>query len=631
MKKSLFVLIVLLGLMASIYAVPRNLVVVEVGTGTWCQYCPGAAMGCHDLLINGQPVAIVKNHNGDSYANTYSNARNSFYGITGYPTAYFDGLNPTVGGSSSSSMYSSYLPKVNARMAVPAHYNLSAVGAQVGNQFQVGVTVTKPEADTNTNVKLHAVLTESNIPQVWFNQTTVENVNRLMIPDQNGTLVTLDTGGTTTVNLSFTPNANWNLANCEMVFFLQNMTSKEILQGVKYSLAALVGAYPISHETIDFGEVSVSSTSTVPITITNFSSETATGTISIDNPVFASSAASFSIPATQSTTVNITFTPLSAVAYTGTLNIAGNLYNHPNINIPLSGTGFNNAAPSASQVVITGPPVLYQAQTASYTFFDSDGDTEGTSLYQWYKLQNTQPEAIPGATALTYSAVEADLGCPLAFQVTPVDQHGMHGTPVMSAFTLPIEVLPAPQNFQGVLVPPSTVNLSWERPEHFEGRGMVGYRIYRNGLTISTITNPNTLTFTDAYVPDGTHEYWICTLFNDPMMLSDPSNIVTIVVGVANDDDVASAEVAVNVHPNPFSSNASFSIQSKAGSPVSLAIYNVKGQLVKSFDLAADNSGNAQIIWDGTDSNGNMVNSGLYYYRMNSANQNRSGRIILMK
>ncbi|HPW25188.1 MAG TPA: hypothetical protein PLR70_05200, partial [Candidatus Syntrophosphaera thermopropionivorans] len=192
-----------------LYAVPRNLVVVEVATGTWCQYCPGAAMGCHDLLNNGHPVAIIKNHNGDSFANVYSNARNSFYGVSGFPTAFFDGLNPTVGGSNSSSMYSNYLPKVNARMQVPSHYTISAVGTQSNNQFQVTVTVTKPEDDTNTNIKLHAVLTESNIPFVWFNQTTVENVNRLMIPDQNGTPVNLNTGESTTINLTFTPDASW--------------------------------------------------------------------------------------------------------------------------------------------------------------------------------------------------------------------------------------------------------------------------------------------------------------------------------------------------------------------------------------------------------------------------------------
>ncbi|HAW58251.1 MAG TPA: hypothetical protein DCX03_04440, partial [Bacteroidales bacterium] len=71
--------------------VPREMVILEIGAGTWCTYCPGAAMGADDLLANGCSVAVVENHNGDPFANQYSNARNSFYAITGYPTAIFDG------------------------------------------------------------------------------------------------------------------------------------------------------------------------------------------------------------------------------------------------------------------------------------------------------------------------------------------------------------------------------------------------------------------------------------------------------------------------------------------------------------------------------------------------------------
>lgn len=631
MKRTLIILIALLGLMTTIFALPRNLVVVEVGTGTWCTWCPYAAMGCHDLLANGHPVAIVKNHNGDPYANTYSNARNSFYGITGYPTALFDGLNPSAGVTGAVTQYTPYLTKVNARLAVPSHYSLSAVGEQVGAQFNVSVTVSKPEADTNTNVKLHAVLTESDIPCIWFNQTTVENVNRLMIPDQNGTLVTLGTGETTTVNLNFTPNATWNIANCEMVFFLQNMTSKEILQGVKYSLAALVGAYPVSHQTIDFPDAYVNGNSTIPMTITNFTATPATGTISSDNPVFTTSLSTFNIPAAQSLVVDVVFTPTAPQEYTGNLTITSNLYNHPNIQIPLSGTGFVNVAPVATGVQISGPPVLYQAQTGNYSFTDADSDTEGTSLYQWYRVVNNVPVAIADANQTTYNAVEADLGLQLAFGVTPVDQHGMQGTQVMSAYTLPIEVLPAPQNFAGVLNPPDTVVLTWERPNHFDGRGFIGYRLYRNGLTISTITNPNTLTFTDAYVPNGTHQYWICSMFNEPYMLSGPSDIVTINVGTANDDQIAAALVNITAYPNPFQSSTSFSIQSKAGAEAQLSIYNLKGQLVKSYALTVDAAGNAATAWDGTDANGNKVDSGIYHYRMNTANQTRTGKVILMK
>ena len=55
----------------------RNMVVVEVATGTWCQWCPYAAMGVDDMLSNGDSVAVIENHNGDSYAYTASNARNT--------------------------------------------------------------------------------------------------------------------------------------------------------------------------------------------------------------------------------------------------------------------------------------------------------------------------------------------------------------------------------------------------------------------------------------------------------------------------------------------------------------------------------------------------------------------------
>ena len=93
MKKLMFIigLVIMFTLLAA-QQVPRDKVVVEIGTGGWCQYCPGAAMGADDLVANGHEVAIIENHNGDPYATTFSNARNSYYNITGYPTAFFDGI-----------------------------------------------------------------------------------------------------------------------------------------------------------------------------------------------------------------------------------------------------------------------------------------------------------------------------------------------------------------------------------------------------------------------------------------------------------------------------------------------------------------------------------------------------------
>lgn len=632
MQRTTLLILALLALVSSVIALPRELVVVEVGTGTWCQYCPGAAMGCHDLLTNGHPVAIIKNHNGDSYANTYSNARNTYYGITGYPTARFDGLNPSVGGSATASLYSSYLPKVTSRMAVASHYTLSATGNQNGLNYNINVVVDKPEEDTNTNVVLHAVVTETNIPQVWFNQTHVDNVCRLMVPNQNGTPVNLATGGSVTIPLAFTTQAAWNVGNLELVIFLQNTTTKEILQGKKYPLAGLTGALPVSTSELSFPNMYVTGSTTLPIIITNFFDTPATGTLSSNNPVFTVNPGTFTVAGGQNTTVNVTFSPVAAQAYTGILTITSNLQNHPSIQVDLTGTGFLDTAPLAQNVTVTGPPVVYQNLSAAYTFYDADEDTEGTTTFQWYRMVNNQPQAIANAVTATYRAAVEDMGYPIVCGITPFDQHGMPGTLTMSAPTVPIEELPAPQNFTAVETEDNVVTCSWQRPHYFEGRGFVGYRVYRNGLLVNTITNPNNMSFVDTWVPDGTYEYWVVSLFNDPMMISNPSNVVTLVVGPsANDDDVLPAALTAKVGPNPFSGSTTLEISAKANQAVSVEIFNSRGQLVKNFALNTGSNGSINQVWNATDLSGNKVRSGMYHYRIKTADDTVSGRITLVK
>jgi len=179
----------------------------------------------------------------------------------------------------------------------------------------------------------------------------------------------------------------------------------------------------------------------------------------------------------------------------------------------------------------------------------------------------------------------------------------MPGAVAMSEASEPIINLPAPQNFAATLLPPDTAQLTWERPPYFEGRGFVGYRIFRNGLLISTITNPNNLSFNDTYLPDGTHEYWICSLFNNPMMLSDPSPSAFVTVGESdNEDQVNAIEFSLTAMPNPFQSNTSFEIKSQPNTLVKVNVFNLKGQLVKHWEINSDSSGQAFVDWDGRDS-----------------------------
>lgn len=226
--------------------VPRDMVIVEIGTGTWCGYCPGAAMGADDLIANGHNCAIIENHNGDVFANTGSNSRNTYYGITGYPTAKFDGTGTVVGGSSTNSMYSSYVPEVNARNAVLSSFTIDIAGSNVGNTYNIILNVNKVAAYTGTNLVVHLVLTETEIPYSWQNQTHCNFVNRQMTPSPSGTPVSFSSGSLQTISLSFVKDASWVTDHCELIAFIQDNTSKEILQGTKVALPNLAPSMAVN-------------------------------------------------------------------------------------------------------------------------------------------------------------------------------------------------------------------------------------------------------------------------------------------------------------------------------------------------------------------------------------------------
>ncbi len=214
--------------------VDRNYDVVEIGTGTWCGYCPGAAMGADDLVHNGHQVAIIENHNGDSYTNAGSNARNAYNGVSGYPTATFDGANNLSGGSATVSMYGAYAPICDTALSVMSDFTIDMSYTFNGLDYDVTIDIDEPGDYVGTNLVVQLALTESHIPENWGILHELNFVNRAMYPSHTGTSYT---GDTTTLNLSFTADANWDLANCELVAFIQDNSTKKVLQADKTTLA----------------------------------------------------------------------------------------------------------------------------------------------------------------------------------------------------------------------------------------------------------------------------------------------------------------------------------------------------------------------------------------------------------
>lgn len=216
----------------------RHNVILEIATGTWCQYCPGAAMGADDLHASGANVGIVEHHDSDPYETPESVGRyDTYYGVTGFPTAFFDGGNSVVGGSNTNSMFSTYNQKYTAAIGVATPFDITSTWTQNGASIDVSATVNQMGAYSAGNLRLQACVTESHIQVNWQGQTEISFVNRDMYPDHLGQTLTLTQGNSQTLNFNIPISPSWVQNEMEIVIWVENSSTKEIFNGTVAPLA----------------------------------------------------------------------------------------------------------------------------------------------------------------------------------------------------------------------------------------------------------------------------------------------------------------------------------------------------------------------------------------------------------
>ncbi len=110
------------------------------------------------------------------------------------------------------------------------------------------------------------------------------------------------------------------------------------------------------------------------------------------------------------------------------------------------------AAPTASDVTITGTAQAGQTLNSSYTYSDINGDPEGTSTFKWLASDSAEGTYadISGATSDTFMLTSYQSGKFIRFEVTPAASAGtlLAGSAVQSAATT--VVLPAFKYSSGI-------------------------------------------------------------------------------------------------------------------------------------------------------------------------------------
>ncbi|NQV19730.1 MAG: T9SS type A sorting domain-containing protein [Armatimonadetes bacterium] len=105
-------------------------------------------------------------------------------------------------------------------------------------------------------------------------------------------------------------------------------------------------------------------------------------------------------------------------------------------------------------------------------------------------------------------------------------------------------------------------------------------------------------------------------------------------VGIENESQIPVSEVELyQNYPNPFNptTTISYNLTEEEAETASIEIFNLKGQLIKSFTNLTVSNSFGSVVWDGSDDRNNFVSSGIYYYKLNSVLSCSLKRMTLIK
>jgi hypothetical protein len=158
-----------------------------------------------------------------------------------------------------------------------------------------------------------------------------------------------------------------------------------------------------------------------------------------------------------------------------------------------------------------------------------------------------------------------------------------------------------------------------------------GFKIYRSfeGSKNRELVNQ------DCLVPPEVRKY----VDND--VRAGHSYDYTLGVVLEDDHEMMSQTVTVKTkayelilhqnHPNPFNPSTTISFTLPKQSTAKLTIYNVEGRLVTTLLDGTMDEGLKEVTWDGTDSHGNLVSSGVYFYRLKAGGKTLTKKMVLLK
>jgi len=169
-----------------------------------------------------------------------------------------------------------------------------------------------------------------------------------------------------------------------------------------------------------------------------------------------------------------------------------------------------------------------------------------------------------------------------------------------------------------------------------DGNGVqpLSYRVY---LDYQMIPGSDSWQDTEFFLPiltSGYHDVYVTAVYDASGTIeSTPSNVVRINYLLSDADALAIPQITKlnRNYPNPFNPTTTISFDIARSGHTCIEIFNVKGQRVKVLSDAVFSAGRHSVVWNGDDTVGHPVSSGVYFYRMVTEDVIAVEKMLLLK
>ena len=176
-----------------------------------------------------------------------------------------------------------------------------------------------------------------------------------------------------------------------------------------------------------------------------------------------------------------------------------------------------------------------------------------------------------------------------------------------------------------------------------EGLEIAGLHWQRNSLTADTNSVAMQVAYNlviEQYVfhrridgyGNGTTVYWWISAMDVEGNISTTNKRSYIIGTLGTDNDVTPYDFYLHGnYPNPFNPVTNIIYSMDTASDVTIAVYNIQGQLVKNLFIGNVTPGQHSISWNGTNNFAQTVPSGIYIYSVKSSQRILIGKMMLLK